>query len=163
MTGHGKGRGVLLYIKSTLKCKQLELPEDIQLECVGVNISLSTAMSFTLICIYRKPTAKLDFYDKLKCLLNHCDLHKEIIIVGDFNINWIEKKTRKNLKQVTDHFNLTQLIEQPTRITARSKTLIDLLFVSQPERITKTFNYMTGLSDHNAIFFSRKLTKKPFP
>lgn len=30
---------------------------------------------------------------------------------------------------------------------------IDLLFTNTPERIAKT----TGISDHNAIFFSRKL------
>lgn len=75
-------------------------------------------MSFTTICVYRKPTAKLDFYDKLKCLLNHCDSHKEIIIIGDFNINWDEKKTRK---KVTDHFNLTvNRIAQSDNLTLKN-------------------------------------------
>ena len=37
-----------------------------------------------------------------------------------------------------------------------------MLLVNKPGRIIKTFNYVTGLSDHNAIFFSRKLTKKRF-
>lgn len=86
----GRGGGVLLYIKSTLKCNQIEWPSDVSLECVGVDISLSAEMSFILICMYRKPSAKLDFYDQLKQLLNHCDLKKEVIIMGDFNINWNE-------------------------------------------------------------------------
>ncbi len=68
----------------------------------------------------------------------------------------------KKLKNITDYFNLTQLIEQPTRITNRSETKIDLLFTNRPERITKTYNLVTGLSDHNIILFSRKLKKTSF-
>ncbi len=158
----GKGGGVLLYVKSTLKCKQIEWPSEFGLECVGVNISLSAEMSFILICMYRKHSAKLDFYDQLKQILNHCNLKKEVIIMGDFNINWNERKERKKIKQIFDYFNFTQLIEQPTRITPRSKTRIDLLFTNKPEIILKHYNCLTGLSDHNVIFFSRKLTKQRF-
>jgi len=52
--------------------------------------------------------------------------------MGDFNINWSDKGGRKKLKNITDYFNLTQLIEQPTRITNRSETEIDLLFTKTP-------------------------------
>ena len=55
-------------------------------------------MSLTMICLYRQPTAKVDFYDQVKLLLNSCN--KELIIVGDFNINWNDKQ-KKKLK--TDH------------------------------------------------------------
>lgn len=54
------------------------------------------------------------------------------------------------------------MIEQPTRITNHSATRIDLLFSNKVERITKTYNFLTGLSDHNIIFFSRKLSKQRF-
>lgn len=112
-----KGGGVLLYIRDTLKCNQTVWPSDINLECVGVNISLSNEMSHTVICIYRKPSAKNYFYDHLKTLLKSCNHKREIILSGDFNINWDDKKDRKNLKSITDLFNLVQLIDQPTRIT----------------------------------------------
>ncbi len=119
-------------------------------------------MAFSLICLYRKPSAKLEFYDQLKNLLHSVDFNKEVILMGDFNINWSDKGGRKKLKNITDYFNLTQLIEQPTRITNRSETKIDLLFTNRPERITKTYNLVTGLSDHNIILFSRKLKKHCF-
>ena len=135
------------------------MPIDIDLECVMVNISLSDKMSFIVICIYRKPTAKIEFYDQLKALLKSLNHKKEIILIGDFNVNWDNKKDRKNLKSITDSFNLLQLIDQPTRLTNLSKTKIDLLFSNKPERITKTYNLITGLSDHNMIFLSRKLSK----
>ncbi len=160
--GQGKGGGVLLYVKNTLNCSQIELPTDNTLECVGVNISLSDKMSFIVLCMYRKPSANADFYDQLKALLKMLNPKKEIILVGDLNVNWDNKKERKNLKLITDTFNLAQLIEQPTRITNNSKTKIDLLFTNKPERIVKTHNFVTGLSDHNVIFFTRKLTKHRF-
>ena len=116
-------------------------------------------MSLTVICIYCKPTASLDFYDQLKALLTLCNHKKEILLFGDFNVNWDHKKDRQNLKHLTDYFNLIQLIEQPTRITHRSHSRIDLVFTNKPERITKTHNLLTGLSDHNAIFFSRKIKR----
>ncbi len=119
-------------------------------------------MAFSLICLYRKPSAKLEFYDQLKNLLHSLDFNKEVILMGDFNINWSDKGGRKKLKNITDYFNLTQLIEQPTRITNRSETKIDVLFKNRPERIIKTYNLVTGLSDHNSILFSRKLQKHRF-
>ncbi len=38
---------------------------------------------------------------------------------------------------------------------------IDLIFTNRPERIVKSFNILTGLSDHN-LTVTRKLTKKLF-
>lgn len=64
----GKGRDVLLYIKNTLKCEQIVFSNEIELECIGVTISLSPEMPFTLICIYRKQSATIDFYNQLKIL-----------------------------------------------------------------------------------------------
>lgn len=93
-------------------------------------------------------------------MLKSCDQNNKIIIIGDFNINWDDKHGRKNLKRSTDYFNLEQLIEKPTRITNNSQTRIDLLFSNKPNRIIKTFNFFTGLSDHKMILFSRKLSKK---
>ena len=63
--------------------------------------------------------------------------------MGHVNVNWSDQGGRKKLKNITDYFNITQLIEQPTRITNRSETKTDLLFTNKPERITKTFNLMT--------------------
>ena len=159
----GHAGGVLLYVKSSIKCRQLLLPNvDVSIEWVGVIITLSSEMSFTVICIYRSPKSKVDFYDHLKVLLKDCNTTNELIVLGDFNANWDEKKARKNLKQITDHHNLTQLIERPTRITSLTQTQIDLIFSNKPERMTKTHNLLTGLSDHNAIFFTLKLSKRRF-
>lgn len=54
---------------------------------------------------------------------------------------------------------MTQMIHKPTRISTSSQTLIDLIFANKPDRIIKTYNLITGLSDHNLILATRKLTK----
>ncbi len=135
-------------------------PSDVKIEYVSVKVSLSSEMSFVFICVYHPPSARSDFYDQLKLLLNHFSSINEVILAGDLNINWDVKNERKTLKQIMDHHNFTQLIEQPTRLTQHSRTRIDLLFTTCPYRVTKTYNLLTGLSDHNAILFTRKLTKK---
>lgn len=58
--------------------------------------------------------------------------------------------------------DFTQLIKGPTRITASSQTQIDLLFTNRPERVEKTYNFITGLTDHNFILFSKKFTNNRF-
>lgn len=57
-------------------------------------------------------------------------------------------------------FDYKQMIKGPTRITRQTKTLIDMAFTNRPERITRTYNLITGLSDHNMTLTVRKLTKK---
>lgn len=52
--GHGKGGGVMIYVKERFQCKQIDLPND--LECVGITISLSPEMSFNVIILYRPPS-----------------------------------------------------------------------------------------------------------
>lgn len=84
---------------------------------MGVEASLSKEMMFTIICLYRHPKAKVDFYDQLKSLLKSRDSKNETLLIGDWNVNWDDKQNRKNLKRVTDSFDLEQLVEQPTKLT----------------------------------------------
>lgn len=54
------------------------------------------------------------------------------------------------------------MVKGPTRVTRTSKTMIDLIVTYRPERITRTYNLLTGLSDHNMIMVVQKLTKQRF-
>lgn len=67
-----------------------------------------------------------------------------------------------NLKQITDGLDLSQLIKGPTRITQSTRTQIDFVLSNRPERISQSFNMITGLSDHNLSLVTRKLTRKRF-
>ncbi|OON91327.1 MAG: hypothetical protein ATN33_01430 [Epulopiscium sp. Nele67-Bin001] len=156
----GRGGGVLIYVREKYKCELIRWPKEANVECIGLNISLCPAMSFTVICVYRPPSAKDVFYDHLQTILKHCNSKKEIILLGDFNVNWDSKSDKKKIKHLTDKYNLIQIIKGPTRITNTSNTTIDLIFTNRPERISKTFNLLSGLSDHNFILCTRKIKRK---
>lgn len=83
-------------------------------------------------------------------------------MLGDLNVNWEVKQIRKNLKKVMDKMDMAQVINGATRITNSTSTQIDLAFTNRPERILKSYNMLTGLSDHNLIMVTRKLNKKRF-
>ena len=157
-----RGGGVIFYVREHLKCTQIEWVCVHNLECIGLKIALSPQMSITLIGMYRPPSASNAFYAELQALLKECDTKNEVILLGDLNINWLDKSNRRQLKSLLTNLNFTQLIKGPTRLTTSSETCIDLVFSNKCERIQKTFNMITGLSDHNLILFSRKLSKNRF-
>lgn len=64
------------------------------------------------------------------------------------------------MKNITSNFYLKELVKGPTRIARSSKTQIDLIFTNKPDYVLKTFNMITGLSDHNLTLVVRKLTKR---
>lgn len=74
-------KGLGSSVKSHLKRKELELPNEIKLECHRVNICKHVLHSY--LTIYQKTTAKADFYDELKMLLNICDNKREYLF------NWV--------------------------------------------------------------------------
>lgn len=103
--------------------------------------------------------AKLYTFKEILKELN--TLGKEVTVLGDFNVNWIDKNSRKRLKEIS-LYNFEQLIKGPTRLTKTSKTQIDLVFSNKSDRIIKSFNFITGRSHHNLVLIARKLNKNRF-
>ena len=71
------------------------------------------------------------------------------MLFGDFNIDWIDKRGKTKLKSTMGTFKYKEMIDRPTKVTRKSETLIDLIFTNRPERVIKTYNRITGFSDHN--------------
>lgn len=101
--GKGKGGGVI------------DIP-DLTIECVGVTIKLSPQMSFIVLCVYRPPNATSDFDTDLTKIFKTYE-RKEILLMGDLNLNWLDKGKRKHLKDIANSIQMTQLVKKPTRIT----------------------------------------------
>lgn len=92
----GKVGGLLMHVKDCIKCKETEFNSSVDIEYIAVTIVLSTCMTFTAVGIYRPPSSNSIFYDHLRNLLKGIDRNKELILVGDFNINWNKKSNREN-------------------------------------------------------------------
>ena len=65
----------------------------------------------------------------------------------------------KKYKEFISTFGLKQLIQQPTRITSSSSSLIDHVLTNAYDKISQSGILDIGLSDHQLIYCTRKLTK----
>ena len=91
-----------------------------------------------------------------------CDLeNKELMIVGDINCDFVkpipDSHTRR-LQLSCSLYQLDQLITEPTRLTKRSATLIDLFLTNKPENISNSGVIHRGISDHSMIFAVKSTT-----
>ena len=59
-------------------------------------------------------------------------------------------------------FDLKQLIKEPTRVRPTSRTLIDHVLVSDIRNVLQSGVIDYGISDHNMIYFTRKVKRHRF-
>ena len=87
-------------------------------------------------------------------------MEQESFLLGDFNTDISSKKNSPLKKALTDFKNLfkfSQVITDFTRVTSNSSTTIDLIFVSDVERITQHGVIPNAISDHDMTFVTRKI------
>ena len=100
--------------------------------------------------IYRSSSESADWVDKFVCMMDLVRLEsKEIILMGDFNSDL--SKANKPWTQTFSLFNLSQIINCPTRVTPSSRTLIDHIYSSNSSHIREISVPVTGVSDHYPV------------
>ena len=85
----------------------------------------------------------------------------EYWLLGDLNCNLgapILDHKSKTLSFIAELYNLGQLIEEPTRITESTSTMIDLVFTNTPDNVACSGVSHVGISDHSLIYAFRKLS-----
>lgn len=76
-----------------------------------------------------------------------------MVINGDFNIDILpENTTMLNLVERMFLKGCENLIEEPTRVTLTSKTVIELGFTNFAKHLTFSGVLASGISDHLPIF-----------
>ena len=58
-----------------------------------------------------------------------------ITITGDFNLDISEHTSYRKINDLCQHFNLEQIISEPTNYTENSMYIIDLFLVSNKNRV----------------------------
>ena len=157
--------GVGLYVKSHFKAKRINLPsEPVQPEVCFIEITVGTS-KIAIGEIYKSPLIPYGVFGQLhETLAFLTSRYTHTLIMGDFNIDQLRPNTPAlNFlnSNVVEPFALTQVIEEPTRITEKTSTLIDLVLTGAPENIKTTGVVdVPGISDHSLVYFSYAL-KKP--
>ena len=126
-----RGGGVVTYISSQLK-SQLIIPKvkPEYFEGIFVKVILHANKQLIIGNIYRPPTSpKRESVKNILATVSSLGDPKEIILLGDFNLNWADSSTFTE-RNLFSGANLTQIIKEPTRVGPTSKSLIDWILVS---------------------------------
>ena len=87
---------------------------------------------------------------------------KECVILGDFNTNVSKTRRCKLVRSLFDFmnfFNFSQIISDVTRISKTSSSVIDLILVSDFDKISQSGVLDIGISDHCLKYCTRKILK----
>ena len=151
------------YRTSIKMTSRLDLPSE-RLELLCVEISPPKSKPFLVVAWYRPPNDPVDSFNKLEKALAFLDKEgKEIILLGDTNFDLAKKSTDQELDNNAKHisslyelFSSKQLIEEPTRVTLDTATVIDHVATTCPRNIIKSGVLEVSLSDHYMVYCIRK-------
>ncbi|CAB4031226.1 RNA-directed DNA polymerase from transposon BS, partial [Paramuricea clavata] len=87
-------------------------------------------------------------------------LNEQPKVNSDLNCDWnktpLDSHTQR-LKNICVLYQLSQIIDEPTRVTKSSATQIDLILANNPESISNHGVIEIGISDHSLIYAVKKL------
>ena len=148
------GGGVIMYIKETISyiCRS-----DLQNQTVeAVWIELAAQSTNPVLCcsVYRPPSAGIDYYETLLDMLDKVtDEKKEFVLLGDLNFNYIIDETLCDnpVHHIETLYTAQQMVTDPTRVTTKSSTLLDVILSTIPCRHNVTCVRKTAISDHYLV------------
>ena len=152
----GAGGGVAIYINNDLKFSIVNTNEN-SFESLFLKVDIS-AKKFALVgVIYKPPTFSIVNFnsDLARLLTSFRNLSNDLYILGDFNINLLERDTNMHVSNVYNtlsSFSLLPCIDKPTRITQNTATLIDNILISNLNESYTCGILVTDISDHLPVF-----------
>ena len=152
------GGGVAIYVKNNLPCKHrqdLEIPD---LEAVWVETYINNE-KLLVGSFYRPPSKPVAYWDLIDTSITQVSAEPlKFIVLGDFNSNFLLNPS-PHLLNIINHNSLKQLIDQPTRITEKTSTCLDLIITPSTEIISDSGVLEPICSDHSVPFVKLKLNK----
>lgn len=145
--------GVVVYFK--LKWKVRKVAERIVDTKIWITAYLAQNQcnKYIVVAIYRSPSSvEHEFIEVFADIAEEIsELNCDIIIAGDINIDWCKHSFYRNkFKSILDDNGLKQVIDEFTRITQNSRTLIDYV-ITNTRNISAKVNISNKISDHEAI------------
>ncbi len=158
------GGGVCIYLRRSINYKIRDDLVPSELEAVCVEIIKPQSKPFVVTTVYRPPSALSEFFDHFEKLIKDIDNeNKEMYILGDLNCDLLRPDKdynipTKKIKSLYELYQLSQLIDEATRVTMTTTSLIDHMVTNTPEKISDYGVIHTGISDHSLIFAIRKIS-----
>ena len=117
------GGGIIIYIAEHIKyIRRFDL-ESTDIESVWLEIYIPNSKSFLICSVYRPPSAKAEWIERFSNQIDESSSKcAEVYIMGDINIDIINGIIlNNNWKQQIELHDFTQLVKEPTRVTAHSE------------------------------------------
>jgi len=169
-SNNGKnGGGVCIYIRSNHNYRLRNDLTSNELELITIEIKRLRSKSFLISTWYRPPNSPFDKLHTFENLIESIDATGlDFYLLGDINCDMLDRNklspASTKLCTIFDTFGLHQLIDQPTRITPYTKTLIDLCVTNATDHTYRSGVIHTGISDHSMVYMVRKQsTEKTCP
>ena len=157
-----KGGGVGFFIRSDVQYQAITM-NSIERTCELIGVTIPKH-KLAIIGGYRSPsTDPLEFTDYLvdgiRTVKTRYPRYK-ILVGGDFNINIAEttSSATENLTIKLQNLGFACMINQPTRVTDSTATIIDLIFSNDPSLPTSIG--LTDISDHMTTICFPKIKVK---
>jgi hypothetical protein len=105
-----------------------------------------------------------EFFDHFEKLIKAVDNeNKEMYILGDLNCDMLKTNKYSNiptkkLKSLYELYQLTQLIDEATRIPPTTTSFIDHIVTNMPEKISDSGVIHIGFSGHSLVFAIKKIS-----
>lgn len=160
--------GVVIYIKKHWTYEIIK-SSFVGLKCWWILIKVSYANTILyLAMLYRAPgylNLDNDFYTLFNSYIKDIvELKQKVIITGDFNLNWLVNNISKiYLENIICDNGLKQIVNECTRITKDSKTLIDYVLVNDFYNISAKIEKSLKISDHESILINILTNDNPVP
>lgn len=152
---NARGRGLCIYVKNGVKNEIFVTNQTYIWENLWVKLVINKR-SYAVGVIYKpheqSTTIFLDEFEDM--LASIVPTVNEIICMGDFNLDLIAERDSiigSKFLSITDSFKLSQIIDEPTRITGRSESLIDYVIVREDAVVEKGVIH-NDFSDHAIVF-----------
>ncbi|XP_053406441.1 uncharacterized protein LOC123527061 [Mercenaria mercenaria] len=132
------GGGVAIYVRSGLYAtRRLDL-EILGLETLWIELTLRNK-KLLVGGFYRPPDSNNEYWTLLEESIDRAHFHSNnVAITGDFNINVLNDQSNK-ISRLMSSYSSVQLISEPTHFTENSQSLIDLVFVNNPQHVISSF------------------------
>lgn len=128
-----RGGGVAFYVKSHLKYKVYfsNINTDSGMEHLWLTVHLKSK-KVGIGVLYKPPCANVSGFEEISEILENIYMEVDyVILVGDINVNLLyEHRDAKYFNDIISSFNLTQIVNSPTRITRTTESLIDVICLS---------------------------------
>ena len=140
--------------------------ENENIEGIFINVK-SQSQTWLVTSMYR-PLDNYAFYDKFNDMPEKIwSSRKNIIIMGNLNSDLLhrgrtteESYLGRRLQRILSTYGLKCVIKELTRISENAQTLIDLITVSNPDKVTNTGASHLGISDHSLVYANVRMRKE---